>query len=104
MGDLGNVIGWPILLGLGLIISNGWALATGEWKGAWRPLKTMGVAVAIIIVGCVVLGYAKRPEPTSVPETTTVRLSASQIPTSPEIEPNADWRMLKVGQTQLNEE
>ena len=63
MGDLGSVIGWPILLGLGLIISNGWALVTGEWKGARRPLKTMAVAVGIIILGCVVLGYAKRPVP-----------------------------------------
>jgi L-rhamnose-H+ transport protein len=62
MGDLGNVIGWPILLGLGLIVSNGWSLLTGEWKNAAGPLRIMGVAVVIIIVACVIFGLAKSPE------------------------------------------
>ena len=37
LGEIGPVIGWPILLGLSLIISNYWAFRAGEWKNANAP-------------------------------------------------------------------
>jgi L-rhamnose-H+ transport protein len=55
---LGAVIGWPMLLGLALIISNVWAFSAGEWKGAAGPFKTMLAGVAVLILACCVLGYA----------------------------------------------
>jgi len=55
MGDLGTVIGWPILMGGGLIISNVWAYRSGEWKGANKPLRVLLLGVAIIIIGVCVL-------------------------------------------------
>jgi len=39
LGEIGPVIGWPILLGLSLIISNIWAYGAGEWKGAAKPFR-----------------------------------------------------------------
>jgi L-rhamnose-H+ transport protein len=60
VGTLGPVIGWPMLLGLALIISNVWAARAGEWKGARAPFRLMLVGVAILIVACAVLGYSNR--------------------------------------------
>jgi L-rhamnose-H+ transport protein len=58
LGDIGPVIGWPILLGLALIISNVWAVRAGEWQGAPGPFKMMLVGVAFLIVACMILGYS----------------------------------------------
>ena len=58
MGPLGPVIGWPMLLGLALIVSNLWALRAGEWKGAPGPLRLMLAGVAVMIAACAVLGYS----------------------------------------------
>jgi len=58
MGSLGPVIGWPILLGLALIISNLWAIQAGEWKGAPAPMRLMFAGVAILIAACMLLGYS----------------------------------------------
>ncbi|MBF0196848.1 MAG: rhamnose/proton symporter RhaT [Planctomycetes bacterium] len=58
MGKLGTVVGWPMFLGLALIVSNIWAIKAGEWKGATGPLKLMGVSVFILIIACGTLGYA----------------------------------------------
>ena len=58
MGDMGPVIGWPILLGLALIISSVLGVGTGEWKGAPGPLKTMLVGIAVLILAICILGYS----------------------------------------------
>ncbi len=58
MGALGPVVGWPMLLGLALIISNVWAVRAGEWKGAPQALRLMTAGVAILVTACIVLGYS----------------------------------------------
>lgn len=58
MGNLGPVIGWPILLGLALIISNIWGYRSGEWKNAEKPFKILLAGLAVLIVAICVLGYA----------------------------------------------
>ena len=58
MGSIGPVIGWPMLLGLALIISNVWAVRAGEWKGAPRPFRLMLAGVAVLIIACGILGYS----------------------------------------------
>jgi L-rhamnose-H+ transport protein len=58
MGDLGPVIGWPMLLGLALVISSALGVFTGEWKGASGPLKTMLGGIAVVVVAICVLGYS----------------------------------------------
>jgi L-rhamnose-H+ transport protein len=60
MGELGPVVGWPILLGLALIISNVWGVSSGEWKGAKMPLRIMFVGVFILIIACGILGYSNK--------------------------------------------
>lgn len=58
MGALGPVIGWPMLLGLALIVGNLWALRAGEWNGATRPLRVMFAGVVVLIMACSLLGYS----------------------------------------------
>ncbi len=58
MGSIGPVIGWPMLLGLSLIISNIWAYREGEWKDVKAPFRLMLTGLVIIIVACVILGYS----------------------------------------------
>ena len=58
MGNLGNIIGWPMLLGLSLIISNFWAYKAGEWKNASRPFKTLLIGLFILILASLLLGYS----------------------------------------------
>ena len=65
MGDLGPVIGWPMLLGLALIISSVLGVWTGEWKGARGPLKTMLGGIFVLIIAICVLGYSNSLKPES---------------------------------------
>lgn len=58
LGDIGPVIGWPMLLGFSLIISNIWAYREGEWKNVKRPFRIMLSGLSIIILACMVLGYS----------------------------------------------
>jgi len=60
MGDLGPVIGWPMLLGLSLIISNLWAYLAGEWKGAGKSFRILLLGLLILIAASVILGYANQ--------------------------------------------
>ena len=56
LGEIGPVIGWPILLGLSLIISNYWAYRAGEWKNARKPFNKLLLGLLVLIISAVVLG------------------------------------------------
>ena len=58
IGPIGGVIGWPMLLGLSLIVSNFWAYRAGEWDGAKKPFKLLLVGLAVLIFASVILGYS----------------------------------------------
>ena len=58
MGEMGPVIGWPMLLGLSLIISNIWAYRAGEWKGAPGAFRMLLLGLAVLILASIILGYA----------------------------------------------
>lgn len=56
--NLGNIVGWPMLLGLSLIVSNYWAYKSGEWKSAKGPFKTLMIGLVVLVVAAVILGYS----------------------------------------------
>jgi len=56
LGEIGPVIGWPILLGLSLIISNYWAYNAGEWDNAKKPFNKLLIGLFVLIISAVVLG------------------------------------------------
>jgi len=58
MGEIGPVIGWPILLGLSLIVSNIWAYLNKEWKDARKSFNWLLFGLFVLIVASIILGYA----------------------------------------------
>lgn len=58
MGAMGPVIGWPILLGLSLIISNIWAYRAGEWSGSKSSFNLLLMGLFVLVMASVVLGYS----------------------------------------------
>lgn len=60
IGPIGGVIGWPMLLGLSLIVSNFWAYRAGEWNGAAKPFRLLLLGLAVLIIASVILGYANQ--------------------------------------------
>ena len=56
--NLGNIVGWPMLLGLSLIVSNIWAYNAGEWKDAKKPFNLLLIGLAVLIIASIVLGYS----------------------------------------------
>ena len=56
LGEIGPVIGWPILLGLSLIISNYWAYKAGEWKNAKKPFNKLLIGLFVLIISAIILG------------------------------------------------
>lgn len=58
IGPIGGVIGWPMLLGLSLIVSNFWAYRAGEWNGAKKPFNLLLVGLAVLIFASIILGYS----------------------------------------------
>ncbi|CRL43798.1 hypothetical protein SGGMMB4_00411 [Sodalis glossinidius str. 'morsitans'] len=58
LGNLGPVIGWIAFLSGALIISNAWALKTGEWRGYERPKKVMLLGSVVLVLSVALVGYA----------------------------------------------
>jgi L-rhamnose-H+ transport protein len=61
MGNLGVVIGWPLLMGMIIITSNAAGVVTGEWDGVSAPSKLfLAAGMAIILAALAVLAVAQR--------------------------------------------
>jgi L-rhamnose-H+ transport protein len=61
MGGLGVVIGWPLLMGMIIVISNAAGIATGEWSGASGAARSfLAGGIAIILAALAVLAVAQR--------------------------------------------
>lgn len=58
MGKIGDVIAWPIMLGLSLIVGNIWSYLNKEWEGAKKPFNIMLVGVLVIIIAVIIMGYS----------------------------------------------
>lgn len=58
MGDMGSVIGWPILMGGGLIVGNIWGYFNKEWEGAKKPFIWLLFGMLVICIGLVSIGYS----------------------------------------------
>jgi len=61
MGNLGVVIGWPLLMGMIIITSNAAGVVTSEWDGVSAPSKLfLAAGMAIILAALAVLAVAQR--------------------------------------------
>ncbi|WP_282136383.1 L-rhamnose/proton symporter RhaT [Seonamhaeicola maritimus] len=59
MGKIGDVIAWPIMLGLSLIVGNLWAYLNKEWENAKKPFNIMLLGVLVIIIAVIIMSYSK---------------------------------------------
>lgn len=57
IGELGNVITWPVMLSLSLIFGNIWGYLTGEWKNTKHSFMLMILASLVLIVACMILTF-----------------------------------------------
>lgn len=61
MGELGVVIGWPLLMGMIIVTSNAAGMLTGEWNGASTVTKRLlAFGMLIILAALGVLAMAQR--------------------------------------------
>ena len=58
MGDLGTSLAWTMFLAISLIVSGGWGIGTGEWRGMPRPLRILIAGNAVLLASWIILGYA----------------------------------------------
>ncbi|WP_410769562.1 L-rhamnose/proton symporter RhaT [Fontibacillus sp. BL9] len=58
LGPIGSSVGWLAFNGLALIVSNGWGLKDGEWKGFAGPKKWLLAGNVILIVSWIVVGIS----------------------------------------------
>ncbi len=62
LGDLGTSIGWPLFLAAIVIASTLFGILAGEWKTTGsRPIATMIVGIACLVLAIAILSYASRP-------------------------------------------
>ena len=62
MGELGDSIGWPLLMMTIVLAGNLWSLATGEWKKAGAAaLRSLAAGMAILLVAFAVIAAGTRP-------------------------------------------
>lgn len=60
MGDMGPVIGWPILLGVSLIVSNVWAYLNKEWHKNTKSFRWLLFGLLVLIMATLILGYSNK--------------------------------------------
>jgi L-rhamnose-H+ transport protein len=59
LGELGAVVGWPIMSSMGILSANFWGAVSGEWSGTGRkPALAMGAAVSVLLAAMFILGWA----------------------------------------------
>lgn len=58
MGPLGSSIGWPLMEGGSILVSNLWGIATGEWRNSGLlARRTMLAGVIVMMVAMTIIGY-----------------------------------------------
>jgi L-rhamnose-H+ transport protein len=76
LGDLGTSIGWPLFLAAIVIASTVFGILAGEWKNTGtKPIRTMIVGVAFLVLAIAILSYASRMPSTHA--TTSQPIAAS---------------------------
>jgi L-rhamnose-H+ transport protein len=58
MGPLGGSVGWAVFYCSIIIFSTFWGIVCGEWQqGRGRPLRTLYVGLALLMMAMVILGF-----------------------------------------------
>jgi L-rhamnose-H+ transport protein len=61
IGNLGPVIGWPLLMSVMVLTANLWGLYAGEWKGVCgTPLRLATMGLSILVAAMFLLGWSSK--------------------------------------------
>lgn len=59
LGNLGLIIGWPLLVSLSIIIGNLWGIYRGEWKGATpRARRLLNVGLTVLVASTIIIAMS----------------------------------------------
>lgn len=59
MGELGPVVGWPLLMCSMILAATFWGFVGGEWKGVvGKPIRILAVGLVVLILAIGVLGWS----------------------------------------------
>jgi len=62
MGELGDSIGWPLLMMTTVLVGNAWSLLTGEWRKAGpAALRYLAAGMAVLLAAFAVTSLGVRP-------------------------------------------
>jgi L-rhamnose-H+ transport protein len=61
MGQLGPVIGWPVVMTTMVLTANFWGFVAGEWRNVrGTPIRLASAGLATLIAAMFVLGWSNR--------------------------------------------
>jgi L-rhamnose-H+ transport protein len=61
MGQLGPVIGWPVVMSTMVLTANVWGLVAGEWRGVGGvPIRLATAGMATLIAAMFILGWSNK--------------------------------------------
>lgn len=59
LGNLGLIIGWPLLVSLSILIGNLWGIYRGEWNGANKKArKILNLGLLVLVISTVVIAMS----------------------------------------------
>lgn len=59
LGNLGLIVGWPLLVSLSIIIGNLWGIYRGEWKGANKKARTLlNFGLIILVIATIIIALS----------------------------------------------
>lgn len=59
LGNLGLIVGWPLMVSLSIVVGNLWGIYRGEWKGASSSSKSLlNVGMLVLVVSIVIIAFS----------------------------------------------
>ncbi len=60
LGQMGPVIGWILFNAIALMVSNGWGIKTGEWKGKEKARGLLYAGNLVLLISWIFVGLSNR--------------------------------------------
>jgi len=59
LGNLGNIVGWPLFISLSIVAGNLWGIWRGEWRSSSEKAKTkLNTGLVVLVVAMILFGIS----------------------------------------------
>jgi L-rhamnose-H+ transport protein len=59
LGNLGNIVGWPLFISLSIVVGNLWGIWRGEWRDSSAKAKTkLNTGLVVLVVAMILFGIS----------------------------------------------